>query len=183
MRSGYRQPATPATLGTEPSKGPGRVLCAWPPPAVNDKITLDAWRSRFWNPAIRQAGVAPLRIHDIRHTAISLWVAAGASPKQIATWVGDTSVSIVLDRYGHLFEGHDTPVLANLDRFVHEARVTSGDTPTPWVPRVFRGRSEPESNVVALPLAETPEDPVPRTWAMADSNRRPLPCEGSALTN
>ena len=146
-------------------------------------LRASAWRSRFWNPAIRQAGVAPLRIHDMRHTAISLWVAAGASPKQIATWAGHTSVSIVLDRYGHLFEGHETPVLANLDQFVQDAPVTSSDTPTLWVPRVFRGFSEPESNVVALPVAERPGNTGPQEWAMADSNCRPLPCEGSALTN
>lgn len=43
-----------------------------------------AWRQRVWLPAIKQADVAPLRPHDLRHTAVSLWIAAGASPKQIA---------------------------------------------------------------------------------------------------
>lgn len=43
------------------------------------------WRSRHWKPAIQAAGVAPLRPHDMRHTAVSLWIAAGATPKQVAT--------------------------------------------------------------------------------------------------
>ena len=146
-------------------------------------LRASAWRSRFWNPAIRAAGVAPLRIHDMRHTAVALWIAAGASPKQIATWAGHTSVSVVLDRYGHLFEGHETVVLENLDRFVQTSPVTANDAPTPWVPRVFRGFSEPASNVVPFPGLENPESKGDQRWAIADSNRGPLPCEGSALTN
>ena len=65
------------------------------------------FRSRFWEPAVRGAGLAPLRIHDLRHTAVSLWIANGANPKQVATLAGHTSVSVVLDRYGHLYPEHD----------------------------------------------------------------------------
>ena len=75
----------------------------------------NGWRARHWRPAIRAAGLEPLRPHDLRHTAVSLWVAAGASPKQIATWAGHTSVSVVLDRYGHLFPGHEAAVLDRLE--------------------------------------------------------------------
>ena len=80
-------------------------------------LRAGAWRSRFWTPAIRAAGVAPLRVHDLRHTAVALWIAAGANPKQIAAWAGHTSVAVVLDRYGHLFEGHEDAVLSRLDAF------------------------------------------------------------------
>ena len=85
---------------------------------------------------IRTAGLRGLRVHDLRLSAVSLWIAAGASPKQTATWAGHTSVSVVLDRYGHLYEGNDTDVLARLDSF---ASVTSDDAPSRWIPRVFRG--------------------------------------------
>ncbi len=72
-------------------------------------------RRRFWTPAITTAELAPLRIHDLRHTAISLWIAAGANPKQIATRAGHTSVAVVLDRYGHLLPQHDDPLIQNLE--------------------------------------------------------------------
>src|SRR5437899_621680 len=36
------------------------------------------WRSRFWAPA-KRAGVEGVRIHDMRHTAVALWIAAGAN--------------------------------------------------------------------------------------------------------
>ena len=72
-------------------------------------------RRRFWNPAVASAELAPLRIHDLRHTAIALWIAAGANPKQIATRAGHTSVAVVLDRYGHLLPQHDDPLIQALE--------------------------------------------------------------------
>lgn len=74
-----------------------------------------SWRRRFWRPATLTAQVAPLRIHDLRHTAISLWIAAGANPKQVAVRAGHSSVSVVFDRYGHLYEDQDAPLLAALE--------------------------------------------------------------------
>jgi integrase len=49
-------------------------------------------------PATEAAG---LRIHDLRDTAVALWIAAGATPKEVAVRAGQTSVSFTLDRYGH----------------------------------------------------------------------------------
>ena len=56
-----------------------------------------------------------LRIHDLRHTAVALWIAAGANPKEVSVRAGHTSVSFTLDRYGHLFPGHDTELRDRLD--------------------------------------------------------------------
>jgi integrase len=66
------------------------------------------FRIKVWLPAVRAAGLAPLRPHDLRHTAVALWIAAGANPKEVSVRAGHTSVSFTLDRYGHLFPGHDT---------------------------------------------------------------------------
>ena len=53
--------------------------------------------------AAANSGNKGLRIRDLRHTAVALWIAAGASPKEVAARASHTSVSFVLDRYGHLF--------------------------------------------------------------------------------
>jgi hypothetical protein len=53
--------------------------------------------------ALFPAGLALLHIHDLRHAAVALWIAAGAKPKQIAIRAGHTSTSVVLDRCGHPF--------------------------------------------------------------------------------
>jgi integrase len=73
------------------------------------------FRRRFWNPAVATADLAPLRVHDLRHTAVALWIAAGANPKQIAVRAGHTSVSLVLDRYGHLFPEQDELLVSALE--------------------------------------------------------------------
>jgi len=66
-------------------------------------LRAGSWRQRFWRPAVVEAGLAPLRPHDLRHSAVSLWAASGATPNEVAARAGHTSVSVVLDRYRHLF--------------------------------------------------------------------------------
>jgi integrase len=78
------------------------------------------FRTRVWRPATRAAGLGGLRIHDLRHTAVALWIAAGAGPKKVAARAGHTSVSFTLDRYGHLYPEADLALRDRLDRF-HEA--------------------------------------------------------------
>jgi integrase len=40
-------------------------------------------------------------LHDLRHTAVALWIAAGATPKEVTVRAGHTSVRFTLDRDGH----------------------------------------------------------------------------------
>jgi integrase len=42
---------------------------------------------------LRIGEMAGLRIHDLRHTAVALWIAAGANPKEVAARAGHASVS------------------------------------------------------------------------------------------
>ena len=85
-------------------------------------VRLASWRSRFWNPAVKASGLAHLRSHDLRHTAVALWIAAGASPKEASVRAGHTSVSFTLDRYGHLYPGSEDEVNDRLDAMVAEGR-------------------------------------------------------------
>ena len=63
----------------------------------------------------RAAGLDGLRIHDLRHTAVALWIAAGANPKEVAARAGHASVSFTLDRYGHLYPEADQALRDRLD--------------------------------------------------------------------
>jgi integrase len=78
-------------------------------------VRIAAWRYRVWTPAVKRAGLEPLRLHDLRHTAVAFWIAAGASPKEIAARAGHSSVVTVLDRYGHLLPGSEQQVTDALD--------------------------------------------------------------------
>jgi integrase len=46
-----------------------------------------------------------LRFHDLRDTCASLLIAAGAHPKAIQERLGRSSITMTLDRYGHLLPG------------------------------------------------------------------------------
>jgi integrase len=85
------------------------------------QLRISNFRRNIWRPAVADANLTGLRIHDLRHTAVALWIAAGASPKEVAARAGHTSVSFVLDRYGHLFPEADTALRARLDSLFRAA--------------------------------------------------------------
>jgi integrase len=60
-------------------------------------------------------GLSPLRPHDLRHTAVALWIAAGASPLEVSRRAGHASTAFTLDRYGHLFPEADATVADKLE--------------------------------------------------------------------
>jgi integrase len=102
----YTAPGPDAPVFTAPAGGPLRAT---------------GFRGRVWRPATIAAGLEGLKIHELRHTAVALWIAAGASPKEVAARAGHTSVSFTLDRYGGLFEGHDRELRDRLDAMFTDA--------------------------------------------------------------
>jgi integrase len=62
------------------------------------------FRHRFFDPAVQRAGLAPLTPHDLRDTAASLAVAAGASVKAVQRMLGHASAAMTLDVYAGLFD-------------------------------------------------------------------------------
>ncbi|MCH7583467.1 MAG: site-specific integrase [Acidobacteria bacterium] len=74
------------------------------------------FRRRVWHRAIADAGLEEgLRIHDLRHTCASLLIAQGAHPKAIQVHLGHSSISVTMDRYGHLFPSDMEALAADLD--------------------------------------------------------------------
>ena len=62
------------------------------------------WRARFFNPAVKAAKLAPLTPHDLRHTAASRFISAGANPWILAEVLGHTDTRMIDCVYGHLFD-------------------------------------------------------------------------------
>jgi integrase len=89
-------------------------------------LRIVGFRNRTWRPATEAAGLSGLRIHDLRHTAVALWIAAGASPKEVAVRAGHTSVSFTLDRYGHLYPEADAKLCDRLDALYGTVRPPEG---------------------------------------------------------
>jgi integrase len=71
---------------------------------------------RHFKPAVVAAGLPPaMRFHDLRHTCAALCIALGAHPKAIQERLGHSSITVTLDRYGHLFPKLDESLTSRLD--------------------------------------------------------------------
>ena len=51
----------------------------------------------------------------MRHTAVAIWVNAGANMLEVSKRAGHTSVSFTLDRYGHLFPEADDALTKRIE--------------------------------------------------------------------
>jgi integrase len=60
----------------------------------------------------------PIGLHECRHTFASLMIAAGVNAKALSTYMGHSSITITLDRYGHLFPGNEDEAAALLDTYL-----------------------------------------------------------------
>lgn len=93
--------------------------------SAGQPIRQTTFNRSVWTPAVRRAGLEPPlpRVHDLRHTAAALAIAAGAHPKEIQARLGHSSITVTLDRYGHLLPGLDEALAGRLDDI---GRDTSG---------------------------------------------------------
>lgn len=64
-----------------------------------------------------KAGVPRIRIHDLRHSHVSLLIELGFSPHLIAERIGDT-VQMVNDTYGHLYPSKHGEVADKLNQLI-----------------------------------------------------------------
>lgn len=68
--------------------------------------------------AWKRAELDRIGLHECRHTFASLMIAAGVNAKALATFMGHSSVTITLDRYGHLMPGSEEEAAGMLDRYL-----------------------------------------------------------------
>lgn len=81
-------------------------------------LRLGNWRQRVFDPACRAAGLEQITPHDLRHTAASLAIRAGANPKAVQRMLGHASAAMTLDVYAGLFADDLDSVAIALDAFV-----------------------------------------------------------------
>lgn len=88
-----------------------------------DGPTVDARAKTAW----RRAGLEPITLHQARHTFASLMIAAGVNAKALATYMGHASVTITLDRYGHLMPGNESQAASLLDAYLASATAKAAE--------------------------------------------------------
>jgi len=94
---------------------------------------LSNWkRSTHWDKNSRGR-----RVHDLRHTAATLWLTSGVDAKTVQNWLGHSTAKLTLDTYAHwLGTDADAAAIARLDAILGDA----GGTRTPNL-RAARGRT------------------------------------------
>jgi integrase len=80
--------------------------------------------SRGWfSQAVRRTGVPTMTPHDLRHTAASLAIQAGANVKAVQRMLGHASAPMTLDVYADLFDDDLDTVAARLDEGLTRSNV------------------------------------------------------------
>lgn len=101
------------TLLDLPTKGllfPSANRPEWPTdPGVLRRRNHAAWK---------MAGLTPLGFHEARHTFASISIAAGLNVKTLSTYMGHATITITLDRYGHLMPGSEIEARTLLDGYL-----------------------------------------------------------------
>src|SRR5580704_19672077 len=84
------------------------------------------WRARVFDPAVQACQKADesfptITPHDLRHTAASLAVSAGANVKALQRMLGHAKASMTLDVYADLFDDDLDSVADSLDAAIVKA--------------------------------------------------------------
>jgi integrase len=75
--------------------------------------TAKAWKNKK---------LTPIGLHECRHTYASYMIAAGINTKALGTYMGHSSITITLDRYGHLLPGNETEAATLLESWLNTNR-------------------------------------------------------------
>jgi integrase len=91
------------------------------PTSPFEPVTVAARAKKAW----QAAALEPITLHQARHTFASLMIAAGVNAKALSTYMGHASITITLDRYGHLMPGNQSEAATLLDTYLAHAEAAT----------------------------------------------------------
>lgn len=96
-------------------------------------LRIATFRTRVFKPAVAalveaDADFPKATLHDLRHTAASLAISAGANVKAVQTMLGHKSAVLTLDTYADLFPDDLEAVAAALDKSAADALRTEAES-------------------------------------------------------
>ena len=65
--------------------------------------------------------LTPIGLHECRHSYAAYMIAAGINTKALSTYMGHSTITITLDRYGHLLPGNEHEAAQLLDNWLTTA--------------------------------------------------------------
>jgi integrase len=120
----------------EAAKGKRRGDYLMPDPDGN-AWTRHKWRP-VWNKVRGTTGIPDFDTHELRHTAVSWAIHAGANVKTIQRMVGHASAAMTLDVYGHLWDDELDDIVGRVDELLEQERLKSQSSPEPPYSRKLR---------------------------------------------
>lgn len=87
-----------------------------------------------WKRSVKWAGHSDgRRVHDLRHTAATLWLSSGVDVKTVQHWLGHSTMTLTVDTYAHwLGTDADVAAIARINAILGDAT----GTPTPNLRRL-----------------------------------------------
>jgi integrase len=101
------------TCGQRHHKGRCQSGLLLPSRRAGDPLNVNWWGDRIWKPAVKAAGVAHCRVHDLRHTYASWLIQAGFELAEVGKLLGHVS-PVTTQRYAHLRQADHSRVMAAL---------------------------------------------------------------------
>jgi len=83
---------------------------------------------RNFKALLKEAGLVPIRFHDLRHTAASLLLNQGIPVLAVSRRLGHARASITLDIYGHLIPSMQSEIAKLIDELVIPIPVDLADS-------------------------------------------------------
>jgi integrase len=124
-------------------------------PSVEGKMSIhENVIKRYFNPALKKAGVRRVSFHSLRHTNASIRIEAGQNIKYIQLQMGHASIQTTLDRYGHMIREVNTEQIRRLENvlgFVEKSDSFS-DTKNESVRRLLEDFGKNKSEGILNPL-------------------------------
>ena len=82
-----------------------------------------------WRTMLKRPRVAPIRLHDCRHTAATMMLEAGYPMKLVQEILGHASMAITADVYSHILPAYRREAVVALAADPGRARTNHGQTP------------------------------------------------------
>lgn len=92
-----------------PGRAPGSCE-----PDFDRVLDSSTFGRNHFKPALVRAKLPKMRIHDLRHTAASLWLAARFQPYEVSRWLGHANIATTDAIYAHMYLSDYSD---HLDRF------------------------------------------------------------------
>jgi integrase len=65
-------------------------------------VNVNSLVYKHFNPILKKSDLPNIRLYDLRHTAATLALTVGVSPKVVSEQLGHTSAAFTLDVYSHV---------------------------------------------------------------------------------